>query len=114
MDVVFHLAGPAKEAPEVMALTPHELPELEESDLLHLDASVGLDAPEEIGTAPGCETMSLGGVPEKAGAVPHAGIINTKAWAVQKRQYRNERHTPLARRTADTAVPHSNCKANLA
>lgn len=97
MDVVFHLAGPPQEAPEVAALTPHELPEFEESDLLHLDAGVSLDAPEKIGAAPGGEAMSLGGVPEKADTVPHAGIINTKAGTVQKRQYRSERYTPLVR-----------------
>lgn len=91
MDVVFHLAGPTQKAPEVVAFTPHELPEFEETDLLHLDAGVGLDAPEKIGTAPGGEAVPLGGVPEKADAVPHAGIINIKAWAVQKRRYRYER-----------------------
>ena len=88
---MFHLAGPAQEAPEVAALAPHELPELEESDLLHFDAGVGLDAPEKIGAAPGGEAMSLGGIPEKADTVPHAGIIATKAFGVQKRGYTNER-----------------------
>lgn len=91
MDVVFHLAGPAQESPEVAAFSPHKFPELKEADLFHLDSGVGFDAPEKIGTAPGGEAMSLGGVPEKADAVPHAGIINTKAWAVQKRRYTNER-----------------------
>ena len=63
MDVVVHLAGPAQETPEVAALPPHELPEFQKADLLHLDARVGLDAPEEIGAAPRGEAMSLGGIP---------------------------------------------------
>lgn len=84
---MFHLPSPAQEAPEIVALAPHEFPKFQKADLLHLDASVGLDAPEKIRTAPGREAMSLGGVPEKADTVPHAGIINTKAGAVQKRQH---------------------------
>ena len=33
---------------------------------MHLDASVGLDAPAEIRAAPGREVMAAGSVPEKA------------------------------------------------
>jgi hypothetical protein len=103
---MFHLASPAEETPEIVALPPHELPELQEADLLHLDAGIGLDTPEKIGAAPRSEAMSLGGVPEKADTVPHAGIINTKVRPVQKRQYRSERYGSLARPgTAEGACP---------
>ena len=94
---MFHLASPAQKAPEIVALPPHEFPELKEANLLHLDARVGFDPPEKIRTAPGREPMSLGGIPQKADPVPHAGIINTKAGTVQKRRYRTERYTPVAR-----------------
>ena len=33
---------------------------------MHLDASVGLDAPAEIWAAPGREVMAAGSVPQKA------------------------------------------------
>ena len=71
MDVAVHFGGPFEEAPEVGALAPDELPELEEADLLHFDAAVGFDAPEQVGTAPGGEAVSASRVPEEAKDVPH-------------------------------------------
>ena len=42
----------APEAAELVTFTPHEAPEFEEADLVHLEAAIGLDAPAQIGTAP--------------------------------------------------------------
>jgi hypothetical protein len=54
----------------VCTLPPQELPELQKSDLLHLYAAVGLNAPQEIGAAPRGEPMASGGIPhESQGAV---------------------------------------------
>jgi len=73
VDVAVHLACPLEEAPEITALGPQEFPEFEEADLRHLDAGVGLDAPEEIGAAPGSNTVASGGVPEKTEHGAHLG-----------------------------------------
>ena len=78
MDVALDFSGPSQEAPEVMALSPHELPEFQESDLLHFYAGVGLDAPEEIGAAPRGKAVSLSRIPQEADGVPHDVIITTK------------------------------------
>src|SRR6476660_3832397 len=84
MDVAFHLAGPAQEAPEFVTLAPHEFPELHEADLLHLHAGVGLDAPKKIRAAPGSQTMATGGIPKEADLVAHAVIITTKGTKVHE------------------------------
>jgi len=68
MDVAFHFARPAKKSPQVAALAPHKFPEFQKADLRHLDASVGFDPPQQVGTAPGRKAVSLGRVPEKAEA----------------------------------------------
>ena len=86
MDIAFHLACPAQKAPEVVALPPHKLPEFQEPDLLHLDAGVGLDAPQEIGASPRGEAVAFRRVPEEADSIPHGAIIPTKGWVVQKRK----------------------------
>jgi len=82
VNVTLHFAGPSQEAPQVQALSPHKFPKFQEADLLHLDAGVGLDAPEQIGTAPGSEAVSFGGVPDKADRVPHGDMISTNTWDV--------------------------------
>lgn len=82
MDVALDFACPSEEAPQVIALSPHKFPEFQEADLLHFDAGVGFDAPEQIGTAPRSEAMSLGGVPHEADAVPHGDIIATNPGGV--------------------------------
>src|SRR5580698_1117610 len=46
MGVALHLDRPFQKAPQLSALAPHKLPEFQEADLLHLDAGVGLDAPQ--------------------------------------------------------------------
>src|ERR1700733_15487252 len=66
MDVVVHFRGPFEEAPEAHALPPDEFPELQESNLLHLHAAVGLDAPEQVRAAPRRKAVPAGGVPEKS------------------------------------------------
>ena len=78
MDVPFHLAGPAQEAPEFVAFASHKFPKFQEANLGHLDASVGLDAPQKIGTSPRGEVMTLGRVPEEAEFVEHLDNHNHK------------------------------------
>jgi len=78
MDVALHLARPAQKSPQLPPLAPHELPELQKSDLGHFDAGVGFDPPQEIGTPPRSQVVALGGVPEKAQPVAHASMITTK------------------------------------
>jgi len=49
-----------------MTRPPHESPELEKADFVHLDSCVGLDAPTQIWAAPWRETMAAGGNPDEA------------------------------------------------
>ena len=58
----------------MVALAPHEFPEFHEADLLHLDARVGLDAPQKVWAAPGSQVMAASGIPEKANLL-HGAII---------------------------------------
>ena len=66
MDVAIHLCGPLQEAPQTGSLRPQKFPEFQESNLGHFDAGVGLDPPEQIGTAPRSNPVATGGVPKKA------------------------------------------------
>src|SRR5947207_13469629 len=79
MDVALHFARPFQKAPEVSAFPPHEFPKFQETDLRHLHTGVGFDAPEQIGTSPRSQAMSLGGIPEKAELVAHAAIIPSRS-----------------------------------
>lgn len=42
---VLHFHRPPQKTPEVSALAPEKLPELDESDLLHFQAAVSLNPP---------------------------------------------------------------------
>ncbi len=53
------------------ALPPQELPKFQKSDLLHLYATIGLNAPQQIGAAPGREPVAAGGVPHESQGVAH-------------------------------------------
>lgn len=83
MGVAIHLAGPSQEVPELAAFPPHEFPELQESDFLHLHASVGFDAPEQVGAAPWGEPMATCRVPKEPKTVAHARMIITITIQVQ-------------------------------
>ena len=83
MRIALHFTGPAQESPEFVAFAPHELPELQETDLLHLDACIGLDTPEKIGAAPGSQAMAPSGIPEEADLVAHELIININSKGLQ-------------------------------
>jgi hypothetical protein len=78
MDITLHLARPPEEAPEVLALTPHELPEFQKTDLFHLDAGVGFDSPKEIWASPGSKAVAFRRIPKKTNLVAHTGMIPTK------------------------------------
>jgi hypothetical protein len=43
--IVFHGRGPLQKPNQLAALVPEEAPEFEESDFVHLETGVGLDAP---------------------------------------------------------------------
>ena len=75
MDVALHLTRPFKKAPEAGALPPQEFPKLKKSDLRHLDAAIGLDAPKQVGTSPRSQAMAFGGVPQKAERMAHGSMI---------------------------------------
>lgn len=83
MGPALHLPRPTQESPKFAAFAPHEFPELEETDLLHLHAGIGLDAPEEIGTPPRREAMAPGGIPQEADLVAHDLIITTVSAGLQ-------------------------------
>lgn len=99
MDVAFDLAGPAQKSPEFAAFTPHELPKLQKTDLLHLDAGVSFDAPEKIWTAPGSQMVSACGIPEEADLVAHGPIITTNV-LMSECALRNARSFDCVRRIA--------------
>src|SRR5580692_333576 len=79
MDPAVHRACPLEEAPEVVAFAPHKFPEFQEADLGHLHAGVGFDAPQQVGAAPGGQTMAFGGVPQEAETVAHVDIIPARS-----------------------------------
>ena len=67
------------------SFSQNEFPELQESNLLHLDAAVGFDSPEKIRAAPGRKPVTAGRVPEEAEHVEHLEqIITTKGRKVHK------------------------------
>ena len=107
MDPAFHLSGPLQEAPEIVTLAPHELPEFQKSNLGHFHAGVSFDAPEQIGASPWSEAVSLSRVPKKTQLVAHAAIITTNGAKLQfRRRVRSAR-----RRVPDT---HSReCRTDL-
>ena len=69
--VVLHLGRPFQKTPQVVALPPHELGELQEADFMHLDPGVRFDSPQQVGTAPGRQVVPAGGIPEKSQHVAH-------------------------------------------
>src|SRR5580658_498500 len=75
MGIALHLPGPLQKTPETGPLPPQKFPKLKETDLGHLDAAVGLDAPQQIGASPRSQTMALGGIPHKADGVAHGSMI---------------------------------------
>jgi len=87
MAVTFHLCRPLHESPQVVAFSPHELPEFQEADLGHLHAAVGFNPPKQIGAAPRRETVSAGCIPEKTEDVAHihAMIIRKPAACTNNR-----------------------------
>jgi len=71
---MLHLSSPLQKTPQVAALPPGKLPELQEANLLHLYAAVGLNPPQQVGTAPRCQPMASCGIPEKAKDAEH-GVL---------------------------------------
>src|SRR3954451_24186586 len=69
--ILFHLTGPFQKSQEFEALAPHESPELQKADVVHLHARISLDAPAQIRTSPRREMMAACGVPEKSEDVEH-------------------------------------------
>jgi hypothetical protein len=84
MDIPLHLSRPLQEAPQFAALAPHEFPKFQETDLRHLHAGIGLDAPQQIGASPRGQAMALGGILQKAKLVAHAAIIPAPVQDEQK------------------------------
>ena len=64
--VALHLRSPFQESPQAVAFAPHKSPELEEADLLHLNAAVGFHSPAQVGTAPGRKAMAAAGPPNES------------------------------------------------
>ena len=75
MGVALHFRCPLQKAPQILALPPSELPELQETDLLHFYPAVGFDPPQQVGTAPGSEMMAAGCVPQESHDVAHGAIL---------------------------------------
>ena len=72
MSIAIHLSRPLQKTPQAGALAPQKFPELKEANFRHLDAAVGLDAPQQIWTPPRGQAMAPGGVPQKAQGMAHA------------------------------------------
>ena len=75
MNIAIHLTRPFQEPPQAVPLGPQEFPELQESDLGHLDAGEGLDAPKKVGTAPGRNPVAASGIPDEAQHLPHRHLV---------------------------------------
>ena len=72
---MLHLARPFEEAPQVSPLVPEKLPKFHKADLLHLEAAVGLDSPQQVWAAPGSQAMPTSGVPQEAEDGQHGKMI---------------------------------------
>ena len=68
---MFHLSGPLEKSPEILSLVPEKLPEFQEANLLHFDAAVRFNSPQEIGATPRSKAMAAAGVPHEAKHVAH-------------------------------------------
>ena len=75
MNVPIHLTRPLQKPPQAVTLGPEEFPELQESDLRHLDAREGLDTPKKVGTTPGREPVAASGIPDEAQHLPHQHLV---------------------------------------
>ena len=75
MGIVLHFCRPLQKSPEIAPLPPRELPEFQKSDLLHLYAAIGLDAPEQVRTTPRSEMVALGGIPEEPNDIAHGWAV---------------------------------------
>src|SRR4029077_2084587 len=75
VNIPLHLARPLQEAPQVSPFAPGKFPELQETDLRHLDAGVGLDAPKQVGAAPRGQVMTPRGIPEKTNDIAHGVLV---------------------------------------
>jgi len=75
MGIVLHFCRPLQKSPEIAPLPPRELPEFQKSDLLHLYAAIGLDAPEQVRTAPRSQTVATCGIPEKSKHESHLSEV---------------------------------------
>ena len=69
------LRRPLQKSPEAGSLRPEKFPELQESDLRHLDAGIGFNPPKQEGTAPRGNPVAASGVPEKAQHGAHADSL---------------------------------------
>jgi len=75
--VMLHFCRPLQETPEIMALSPGKLSKLEQANLVHLHARIGLDPPQKIRAVPGSEMMPAGGIPKEAEDVTHMRVAGS-------------------------------------
>ena len=83
--ILFHFSSPLQEVQQIRSFAPHEAEKLEETYVVHLDASVGLDPPAQVGTLPRREVMAAGSIPKEADYVPHGTSIRQKFGAIRDR-----------------------------
>jgi hypothetical protein len=69
---MLHLGGPLQEPPQMRALPPGKFPEFQKTNLLHLDPAVGFNPPQQIRTAPWCQAVSPGRIPQESKDVAHS------------------------------------------
>ena len=81
MDVALHFRGPFQKAPQILALPPGELPELQESDLLHLHPTISFDSPQQVRAAPRSKVVAAGRVPQESEHVAHGDILTDRSRA---------------------------------
>ena len=81
MDVALHFRGPFQKALQILALPPGELPEFQESNLLHLHPTISFDSPQQVGTPPRGKVVAAGRVPQESEHVGHAVILTDRARA---------------------------------
>jgi hypothetical protein len=111
MGVAFHFSGPLQKTPEISAFPPGKFPKLQQADLVHFYAGVGLDPPQQIRAAPRGEVMSAGGIPQEADNVAHEDMIqNSFATEVAEKTLRRlpQRAQRKALTTKDTKEHEGN------
>jgi len=116
MNIAVHLACPFQKAPKVGAFVPDKFPKFQEADVFHLDAAVGFNPPQQIGTAPRREPVAARGIPPETNHRWHRiplSIIPTNGRKPQRTQGLRLIASHYDVPSSDSGMLQSDCRHGL-